>query len=63
MNRTHTAASAPESYGTFWDAAPIEADPQAGASASPPADAYAEFHARNESGRPVSLSVEQTDVG
>ncbi|MBN9521994.1 hypothetical protein J0H58_26345 [bacterium] len=50
-----------QSYPTFWDAIPVE-DP-----APPPRpaadEAYALFADAVENTRPITLSVEQTDVG
>jgi hypothetical protein len=48
-----------QSYPTFWDAIPVE-DPAPPRAAD---DAYALFADAAESSRPVTLWVEQADVG
>ena len=53
------ADAAVQSYPTFWDAVPVN-DP---APRPAPADAYALFADAAENTRPVTLWVEQTDVG
>ncbi|HJZ54600.1 MAG TPA: hypothetical protein VKE74_06555 [Gemmataceae bacterium] len=55
----------PESYPTFWDAIPVDPsqEPSPPTASIPHEDAYAAFTDATEEGRPVILSVEQSDVG
>jgi hypothetical protein len=68
LNTTRVAEESelPESYPTFWDAIPV--DPVGGPAAPPvsvrpPEDAYTRFINLTEDGRPVTLTVEESDVG
>lgn len=63
MPTDHSAGAAaptlPESYATFWEPIPVEPAPRR---AAPAADAYEAFAHHTEAG-PVTLHVEQTEVG
>lgn len=54
----------PESYPTFWDAIPVDAaDDPSKRPTTPPEDAYTTFTNLAEDRGPVTLTVEQSDVG